>query len=280
MAKLEFDDQGTRLVEEFNASAGAKLRRARILQTLAFKPGDRVLDVGSGPGHQAFELSSVVGSTGRIDGVDVARSAIGIARSRCAGLSNVSFQLGDATDLPFEDAEFDAVMSSQVFEYLGNVRGALAEVSRVLKPGGRVLIHDTDWGALLWHSSDPDRMARIMEVWDRHLADPHLPRTLGRKITDAGFTNVRAQPIVQVETTYDPASVSAILMKFVVGYVVSQGVSQNDADGWAEDLRALGSSGDYVFSLNEYLFTADKPTSGARGTAQGTASSPHGGFKT
>ena len=47
-------------------------------------------------------------------------------------------------------------------------------------------------------------------------------------------------------------------MKFVVGYVVSQGVSQREADAWANDLRALGSRGIYFFSLNEYIFTVDK----------------------
>jgi len=259
MAILEFDDEGSRLVEEFNASAGATTRRAQILHALALQPGDHVLDVGSGPGHQAFEMSSVVGSTGRIAGVDAAASAIEIARRRCAALPNVRFQRGEASNLPFDDATFDAAMSSQVFEYLNDVGRALAEMFRVLTPGGRVLIHDTDWGALLWHASDPDRMARILKIWDGHLADPHLPQTLGRKLTDAGFKNVRAEAVVQVETTYDPSSVSAILMKFVVGYVVSQGISQSEADAWADDLRALGSGGDYFFSLNEYIFTAAKP---------------------
>jgi hypothetical protein len=91
------------------------------------------------------------------------------------------------------------------------------------------------------------------------LADPHLPQTLGRKLTDAGFKNVHAEVVVQVETHYDPSSVSAILMKFVVGYVVSQGIAQSEADAWADDLRALGSRGDYFFSANEYIFTAAKP---------------------
>jgi ubiquinone/menaquinone biosynthesis C-methylase UbiE len=259
MAKLEFDDEGSRLVEEFNASTGATERRARILQALALKSGDRVLDVGSGPGHQAFEMSAVVGNTGRIDGVDPAESAVEIARRRCSALGNVSFQLGEVSHLPFDDATFNAVMSSQVFEYLDDVAGGLAEMFRVLKPGGRVLIHDTDWGALLWHSSDPDRMARMMASWDRHLADPHLPQTLGRKLSDVGFKNVWAEPVVHLEMSYDPSSVSAVLMKFVVGYVMSQGVSQSEAVDWADDLRALGSSGAYFFSSNEYIFTADKP---------------------
>lgn len=259
MAKLEFDDEGSRLVEEFNKSKGATARRAKILESLALKPGFRVLDVGSGPGNQVFEISSVLGDKGRVDGVDAAESALDIARHRCAGLTNVHFQLGDATNLPFDDATFDAVMSSQVFEYLDDVGGAIAEMFRVLKSGGRVLIHDSEWGALLWRSSNPERMARIMKIWDGHLADPHLPQSLSRKLIDAGFKNVHAEPVVQVETSYDPTSASAILIKFVVGYVVSQGVSQSEADAWADDLRALGSSGDYFLSHNEYIFTAEKP---------------------
>ncbi|HXH13382.1 MAG TPA: methyltransferase domain-containing protein [Alphaproteobacteria bacterium] len=223
-----------------------------------------MLDVGSGPGHQTFEISAVVGNTGGIDGVDPAERAIEIARRRCSALSNVSFQLGEALHLPFDAATVDTVMSSQVYEYLDDVAGGLAEMFRVLKPGGRVLIHGTDGGTLLWHSSDPDRMTRLMASWDRHLADPHLPQTLGRKLSDAGFKDVRAEPVVQLETTYDPSSVSATLMKFVVGYVVSQGVSRSEVDAWADALRTLGSSSGYFFSLNEYIFTADKPWAPAR----------------
>ena len=259
MAKLEFDDEGSRLVEEFNASAGAIARRARILEALALRPGDRVLDVGSGPGHQAFDMSSVVGATGRIDGVDPAESAVEIGRRRCSELRNTWFHAGEASNLPFDDTTFDAVMSSQVFEYLDDVPAGLAEAFRVLKSGGRVLIHDTDWGALLWYSSDPQRMARNMKSFEGHLADPHLPHTLGPKLGDAGFVNVSAEPVVHVETSYNPKSVSAILMKFVVGYVVSQGTSQGEADAWANDLCELGATGHYFFSSNEYIFTADKP---------------------
>ena len=259
MAKLEFDDEGSRLVEEFNASVGAKARRARILAALALEPGDRAVDVGSGPGHQAFEISPVVGSSGGVEGIDPADSAVEIARRRCFDLTNVNFRIGEASRLPFPASILDAAMSSQTFEYLEDVPGALAEMFRVLKPGGRVLVHDTDWGATLWHSSDAERMARIMSNWDGHLADPHLPQTLGRRLADAGFTDVRVEPVVQLEANCDPGSTSSVLMKFVVGYVVSQEVLQDEADAWENDLRELSANGDYFYSATEYIFTGRKP---------------------
>nr|AHZ46188.1 methyltransferase [uncultured bacterium N27-1E] len=204
-------------------------------------------------------MSSVVGSTGRVEGIDPAESALEIARRRCSELSNVNFQIGEASQLPFADSTFDAAMSSQVFEYLDDVPGALAEMFRVLKSGGRVLIHDTDWGATLWHSSDGNRMARIMKVWDGHLADPHLPRTLGQRLAEAAFRSVRAEVIVQLETDYDPSSVSAILMKFIADYVASHGIPQDQANAWADELRQLSPRGEYFFSSNEYIFTGIKP---------------------
>ena len=259
MTQLEFDEATNRLMEDFNASAGATRRRRRLLDVLALKPGEQVLDVGSGPGHYAFDMAAAVGDTGRVAGFDIAQQSIEIAQRRCSGLANVSFHLGDAIALRFDEATFDAVLSTQTFEYLPNVEAALAEIFRVLKPDGRVLIHDTEWDAWVWHSSDRARMNRIMEVWDSHLADPHLPQTLGAKLTAAGFTDVGVEPLVHVETTYDPASMSAILAKFVAGYVTSQGIPEREATAWTDDLRMLGSTGDYFFSSNEYIFTGIKP---------------------
>jgi arsenite methyltransferase len=161
MSKSEFDDEFLRLVEEFNTSAGAVERRSRILSALDLRPGDHVLDVGAGPGHQVAEIAPTVAPGGLVKGVDSAENAITIARKRWTGFDNVEFVLGDAYKLPFENSTFHVVMSSQVFEYLDDVAAALSEIFRVLKPRGRVLIHGTEWGALrggrampsAWHVS-------------------------------------------------------------------------------------------------------------------------------
>ena len=258
MAKLEFDDDFSRLMEEFNLSTGAVERRRRITDALGLQPGMRILDVGSGPGHQIAEMAQVIGASGHIDGVDSSQGAVEIARRRCNGLANVTVTLGDAYDVPFEVETFHAAMSSQVFEYLDDVSKALSEMYRVLKPGARVLIHGTGWGALLWHSKKPERMSRILEIWDGHLADPKLCETMAKKLGDAGFIRVQAQPVIHVETQYESNSLSAVLAKFIAGYVTSQGITQIEADAWEAELPILGAGGDYFFSSNEYIFTGEK----------------------
>jgi ubiquinone/menaquinone biosynthesis C-methylase UbiE len=259
MAKLEFDDEGSRLVEAINTVPDTIERRRAIMRTLNLKTSERVLDVGSGPGHQALEMSPMVGPSGRVDGVDVSESMIRIARARCEGVSNVEFHASDALHLPFPDATFDAVMSSMVFEYLPDVPRALQEVHRVLKPGGRVAIHGCALGATLWRSSDPARMARMLAVWDSHLEDKALPQTLNTKLREAGFRQGDPAVYVMFNPMLNENTYSHWLIEFVRAYNASQGVAEEEIDAWTEDLRRLGAEGDYFYSSNEYIMMGWKP---------------------
>ncbi len=88
-------------------------------------------------------------------------------------------RVGDVAALPYADHSFDAAVCTQVYEYVPDIDRALAELYRVLKPGARAVIVDTDWESCVWHSSDQARMRRMIEAWDRHCPHPQLPRTLG-----------------------------------------------------------------------------------------------------
>ena len=83
--------------------------------------------------------------------------------------------MADATALPYPDRSFDAAVCVQVLEYVKDIGAALSELYRVLRPGGRTVIVDTDWDSLVWHASDPGLMHRVLRAWDEHLHDPHLP---------------------------------------------------------------------------------------------------------
>ena len=172
-----------------------------------------------------------------------------------AGSAPVTFATGDACELPFDDGAFDAAVSTQVYEYVADVPRALAEARRILRPGGRLLVLDTDWDSIVWHTEDVERMERVLAAWEEHLVDARLPRRLGRLLEDAGFTVERRTVAPLLNAGYDPDTYSAGLMGFITAFVSGrQGLTQYDAAAWAQELTTLGA--DYFFSLNRYLFLA------------------------
>jgi arsenite methyltransferase len=108
----------------------------RLVERLGLKEGVRVLDVGCGTGRLAHWIAERVGTTGVVAGIDPLEERIAIARSRG---DVVRFEVGQAEDLgAFDDASFDIVSMSSVLHWIDDKAKALAEVRRVLRPGGRV----------------------------------------------------------------------------------------------------------------------------------------------
>ena len=90
------------------------------------------------------------------------------------GAATPEFREGSVTDLPFPDGAFDAAVCTQVYEYVEDMPLALREAARVLRPGGRLVVLDTDWDSIVWRSSDDARMARVLTGLGRA---PGAPRS-------------------------------------------------------------------------------------------------------
>jgi ubiquinone/menaquinone biosynthesis C-methylase UbiE len=256
---LDFDEETARQIETVYSTPDIVEQREAIRAELRLQPGERVLDIGSGPGFLAVEIATTVGPDGLVHGVDVSESMLAIARHRRAvpPAAPIEFRRADAHALPFADSSFDAVLSTQVYEYVDDLPAALAEAHRVLSPGGRLLVLDTDWDSIVWYSNDQSRMQRILAAWDEHLADPHLPRRLSRLLKDAGFSSVRGKIFPIFNRGYAENTFSAGLIRFVSDFVPGrQRIEETEVAAWARDLIALGD--DYFFSLNRYLFVAEK----------------------
>jgi len=230
-----------------------------VRAALGLQPGEDVLDIGSGPGLLAWEMAADVGPGGSVLGIDPSESMLAIARRRERGANSapVTLTAGDACTLAFADDSFDAAAATQVYEYVADMPAALAEAYRVLRPGGRLLILDTDWDSIVWHSNDSERMRRILTAWDEHLIDPYLPRRLTRLLEGAGFAVTERMVHPLLNAGYDENTFSAGLVDLIASFVAGrQGITEADARVWADELIALGS--DYFFSLNRYMFTAVK----------------------
>jgi arsenite methyltransferase len=257
----------------FDATASRKLQAAYLtpdvveqrrttLHALALRPGERVLDVGSGPGLLVAEMAQAVGPAGHVTGLDVSDAMLALGQRRCADLTGTgrpSFIKADATALPFADGAFDVAVSTQVYEYVADLPTALAELHRVLRPGGRTLILDTDWDSIVWHATDAKQMTRLLAAWMERFADPYLPRTLARRLRDAGFQVDRRDVLVLLNPEYDPNTYSIANGEIMADFAVTQGrLTRDEADAWTQDLYRLGEEGQYFFSLNRYLFLAHR----------------------
>lgn len=256
-----FDEETSRQVAATYTTPDIVAQRASIRAALELAAGERVLDIGSGPGYLAKEMAALVGPAGAVHGVDISEAMLTIARAGgteqgpVAESAPVEFRAGEANALPFPDDSFDAVTVTQVYEYVADVAAALTEARRVLRPGGRLLVLDTDWDSIVWRSGDNDRMHRVLTTWDQHLVDPYLPRRLTGLLTGAGFTVTHRAALPLLNAGYRADSYSAGLIGFISAFVPGRDeLTTAEVDAWADDLRGLGA--DYFFSLNRYLFVA------------------------
>ena len=215
-------------------------QRARTRELLAPVDGT-VLDLGCGPGHLSAELAAAA----RVVAVDREAAMLTATRERAgAGVRCVQ---AEATALPLADGSVDAAAVVQVLEYVPDLARALAELRRVLRPGGRAVLVDTDWRSCVWHSDDRDRTDRVLRLWEEHFVHPHLPAALPGLARAAGFADVAvdALPLVEVDTTSD--TFSRGMLSTIARFVARR--APELADAWRADLRGQAERGTWWFGL-------------------------------
>jgi arsenite methyltransferase len=257
MSELVFDEALAKRLEALYATADIRRRRRLVREALAAAPGERILDVGCGPGFYVADLLEVVGPDGSVVGVDGSAASVAAAAKRCDGHDNVTFHEADAASLPAEDAEFDAAVTVQTLEYLPDPTAALAEMHRALRPGGRVVVWDVDWATVSWRSADQARMDRVLAAWDSHLIHVSLPQTLTGRLRAAGFGDVRMEGHVFATNDANSETYGGYMVSFVERFVAdNELIDPAEAKAWADEQRALDADGEFYFACIQFCFSA------------------------
>lgn len=157
----------------------------------ALKPGETVLDLGSGGGFDCFLAAGQVGETGKVIGVDMTSEMMYRARENAekAGTQNVEFRLGEIEHLPVADGSIDVIISNCVINLSPDKPTVYREAFRVLKPGGRLAISDVVATAPL-----PEEVRANVELHVGCIAGAATIDELTSMLTDAGFAEIRITP--------------------------------------------------------------------------------------
>ena len=223
------------------------------------RPGMNLLDISCGPGTITLGLAQAV-TPGHVIGIDHDRLHIEAAQALAAnqGVTNVTFQIGDAFSLPFEDGTLDAAFENNMFTHLApNAVRAAREVYRVLKPQGFFAVRDVDADSVVWGNlSEPIRqLDRLFTAWHQSRgSDITLGKHLPTILRQAGFTNtikcVSADTKGSPEETRSHAEITISLLDGPFG----RDIMDNDWVDWSmvkrlkESIREWGEHPDAFFA--------------------------------
>lgn len=225
-------------------------------RALALQPGEHALDIGSGTGSEVIEFATRVGADGAAVGVDPNPAMLAVAGERAAAAgSSARFVEGTAYGLPFPDESFDAVRCERVYQHLDDPVAATAEITRILRPGGRVVLIDSDWYTAITHPGDPATV-RAMQDWQlSNSPNPGSGRRLRGLLSAAGFTvdQVISETLLWNPETARPMFEQAGGAAVATGVVTSEQLAQ-----LISDLDAGVADGDYHFSVTMFGVLAHK----------------------
>ena len=234
-------------------------QRMRTLKALALNAGEVAVDVGCGTGLLTYEMALDVGSNGQVIGIDSSSDMLAHAAERFSGVGQIEFKKGELPNLPIGNHSCDAAACVQVLLFIEDVPQAINDMHRVLRPGGRIVVLETDWRSVILNCSDQATTRCVFEAWDDAVASPNLPVYLGPILRQQGFSSIRVEAIPILETSRSSGNFSVNSLDGLSRIAREQGaISENQEAAWLEDLQRQGREGTYFFCVNRFLFSATK----------------------
>ena len=245
-----------RFLDEGNKLPGIIASKSIILAGLRLSGGEAALDVGCGLGDDAFELARLVGSSGRVVGVDVSESMINTARDRASAQNlNVEFEVGDAQALRFADATFDACRTERMLMHVPNADRAFAEMVRVIRRGGRLSIFDFDWETQIVDSPYKETTRLIT----RSFCDSFKNGWIGRRLPRL----FKQHDMKDISVTPQTIMISYPFLELLLGGHVTRAqqanvVSADDAERWWTQLREAHEAGVFFYAFTALIVAGIK----------------------
>jgi ubiquinone/menaquinone biosynthesis C-methylase UbiE len=224
-----------------------KMLRQKSNQILNISEGHKVLDVGCGIGGATLPIADLTGSSGLVAGVDLSPAMIEHAARRAANRSGIEFHVSDACSIPYPDGFFDAARSERLFLYLPDRIAAIREMMRIVKPGGRVCLLDTDIDSTGVYSKNPARMRKMTSLVAASMPNSTSARELRALAREAGLKDLKTE-VFGGSTPYEffLRSMAGTLIKAAEDGIVPRA----EVEECLAEQAALDASGDFFHMWN------------------------------
>ena len=240
-----------RFMDEAQKPAAIQASKRIMLERIALAPGDAVLEVGCGPGTDVFDMAKLVGPTGRLVAVDASEVMIAEARKRAKELNlDVTLEVCDVQALPFPDGTFDVCRAARLLEHLPDAGRALAEMARVTRPGGRVVVFDFDWDTLIIDHPDKDTTRTIVRSYSDSILNGWIGRQLPRLFKEQHLEVLSIDP-VQVFVHY--SLVELFLGSHLTLLQTNGTLSADEAQQWWQSLQRADERGTLLVSFTAFI---------------------------
>jgi len=228
--------------------------KQRTYELMQLKPGQRVLDLGCGPGIDTMVLSKAVGSTGEVHGADHDAAMVAEAnrRAEAAGVAaRVFHRQADAGALPWPDDFFDASRSERVFQHLLDPEQAFSEMVRVTRSGGRLVVLDGDWATFTIASDEIELERRLVRFHaERMINNPYSGRRLSGMFGSRGLQDVRVEALPIIVTDYALARRVSRLDQIEEEALRAGVFDQSDSARWRASLQRAAAQDGFFSSVN------------------------------
>ncbi|MDH3975757.1 MAG: methyltransferase domain-containing protein [Deltaproteobacteria bacterium] len=239
---------------------GVKSYKQETFSLLEVRDGAAILDLGSGPGNDARSLAEIVGPKGRVVGVDKSETMVASAQKQTKDLGfPLEFQVGDILNLKFEDNTFDGCRADRVFHHLEKPEAALSELTRVARPGARIVLAEPDFDGILIDASDKTVTRQVIQKRSDLYPCGWCGRQLPRLFKKAGLTDLIVIPKTLIFDDFDIVDQEIFGFRNAAEKLLNEGeLSQKQVDDWLTELEQASQDGLFFCMATLFIVSAKK----------------------